>query len=355
MFGKTFSRRTRWITAGALGLALVAGAGTAVALAANGSGGTMSGSGHTAGRTSGNVKTTGFPSGGHNPGIFTDRCDFTHEAADDPIMAPDKPGQAMHHEFFGNTATSASSTPASLVGGHTTCTTSADASGYWLPVLYQNGKAITPKSALIYWRQKADLASKVKPMPAGMQIVAGNAAATAPQSKQIIEWSCQGRRAAGARTMRTTTPHSCANNQQIKLTVDFPSCWDGHTLDGSSRTNVVYPSTSGCPSSHPVEVPQIVFHVKYAISSASGLTLSMTPTMRGSTDTAHADFMNGWNQATLTNDVTACIASQTRCGPAKGARATPQGPSKRQLRRVRAAAGRHMAKAGMGRMQRHQH
>lgn len=69
-----------------------------------------------------------------------------------------------------------------------------------------------------------------------------------------------------------------------------------------------------------------MFHVNYPTSSAAALTVSMTPTMQGSTNTEHVDFINGWNQTTLTRDVTACVNTSTRCGRVTGPEATPQGP-----------------------------
>jgi Domain of unknown function (DUF1996) len=74
----------------------------------------------------------------------------------------------------------------------------------------------------------------------------------------------------------------------LRLIVTFPSCWDGHTLDGAAQTNAVYPIDGRSPASHPVVIPQIVFHVIYPTSSAADLTLSMSPTTEGSTDTAAA-------------------------------------------------------------------
>ena len=285
------------------------------------------------------VSTTGFPSGTGQPGIFTDRCGYSHQAADDPILAPGHPGTAMHHNFFGNTATSASSTGASLVGGPTTCSTSADSSAYWTPVLYQNGKALTPSTALIYWRRPKGDSDPVQTIPVGLQMIAGNEAATAPQPKRVTAWTCT--KQPGLRTA-TATPHNCRAGSDLRLTVTFPSCWDGHTLTGAGQQNVVYRDSSGCPTSHPVQIPQIVFHVSYPTSSASSLTLSMTPTMQGSTDTEHVDFINGWNQKTLTNDVAACTATSTRCGPVTGPAAPPHGP---HAMRLRQAHRHHSAKA----------
>jgi Domain of unknown function (DUF1996) len=270
------------------------------------------------------VSTAGFPSGPDQPGIFTDRCAYSHEAADDPILAPNDPGAAMHHNFYGNTATSASTTAAALVGGQTTCTTTADASAYWTPVLYQNGTALTPGPALIYWRKPARDNDAVQTVPVGLQMIAGNETATAPQSTSVTAWTCSGQN-----TVRNATsmPHNCPAGTDLRLIVTFPSCWDGHTLTAVGQANVVYRTANGCPSSHPIQIPQVVFHVNYPTSSAAGLTVSMTPTMAGSPETEHVDLINGWTESILSADVNACVATSTRCGAVTGPQATPHGPA----------------------------
>jgi hypothetical protein len=303
----------------AVSVALVLAAGTATAFALGSSNSVASALSDAAGQS--RVSTAGFPSRAGEAGIFTDRCDYSHSLADDPILAPNDPGAAMHHDFYGNTSTSASSTAKALVGGKTTCTTSADASAYWTPVVYQNGVALTPGTALIYWRRPAQDSESVQSVPVGLQMIAGNEAASAPQSISVAAWTCSG--ASGLKSA-TPTPHDCASSD-LRLIVTFPSCWDGHTLNAAGQKNVVYRTASGCPASNPIQIPQIVFHVTYPTSSAAGLTVSMTPTMSGSTDTEHVDFINGWNQTTLTGDVTACLATSTRCGPVTGPDATPQG------------------------------
>jgi hypothetical protein len=310
----------------AAGVVSVLGVGAAVgAVAASGD--------PTAGSGAAAVSTAGFPSGAGNPGIFTDRCDFSHEAADDPILLPGRTGMSMQHDFYGNTGTSASSTAASLVGGSTTCTTSADSSAYWTPVLYQNGHALQPMSALIYWRRSANDSEPVVAVPAGLQMIAGNETATAPQPKSVVAWTCTGDT---QQRHSTSTPHDCTGRSQVRLIITFPSCWDGHTLSGASQRNVVYRGASGCPASHPVQIPQVVFHVSYPTSSAAGLSLSMSPTMRGSVDTAHVDFINGWAEPVMQRDTAACVATSTRCGPVTGAQAVPQGPTAQQAARDRA-------------------
>ena len=152
----------------------------------------------------------------------------------------------------------------------------------------------------------------------------------------MIRWTCSATRANPFPAKGTATPHDCPGTSKLRLMVTFPSCWDGHTLSAVGQTNVVYPTAAGCPASHPVVIPQIVFHVVYPTSSANDLTLSMTPTMAGSTDTEHVDFMNGWTQTVISANTAACVATSTRCGPVTGPTATPHGPSLGALAKQRA-------------------
>lgn len=271
------------------------------------------------------VNTAGFPTGGNNPGIFTNTCERTNTASIDPIMMPGMTGMTMQHDFFGNRTVTASTVAKDLVGGSTSCSTSADSSSYWTPVLSRNGVQLKPKDVLIYWQARPESAAKIQTMPAGISIVAGNAKATVAQSSDVIEWTCSN--APGApMAARATIPKDCATGTSLRLIVKFPSCWDGQTLDGKIRTGVVYPAAGGiCPTSNPVLIPQIVMHINYPTSLTDGLTLSTAPTEEGSTLTAHADFINGWNQSRMDANVAACINTQTRCGNTVGALATPQG------------------------------
>jgi hypothetical protein len=313
------------LSAASAGLVSSAVASSVVAARSSGSG--TSGSGSVASGTPSStapVNTTGFPSGGHNPGIFTDTCTLTKTLPNDPIMMPGMTGMSMQHDFFGNPAVDAHSTSKSMVGASSSCSTAADSSAYWTPVLYQDGKAMEPKSTLLYWRAPAASASSVKTMPAGMTMIAGNEAATSAQSDTIVDWTCTPS-ATDLNPGRSTAPHDCGSGF-LRLIITFPNCWDGHSLNGMGQKNVVYQGADGaCPSSHPVQIPQIVMHVAYPTSTASNLTLSIGPTQAGPTVTGHADFMMGWNQPRMDADVAACIDSQTRCGRTTGPLATPMG------------------------------
>ena len=249
--------------------------------------------------------------------IITDTCRYSHEANDDPILNPGKSGQSMAHDFFGNTSTSASSTGANLVGGSTTCSTTADASAYWTPVLYQNGVAITPLRNLIYWARLDGTSPSVVAPPAGLEMIAGDENASAPQSTKVIDWRCAG----SATQAASDVPVNCPGTAGLELRVTFPSCWNGSSLNGASQTNVAYPEGGRCPTGYPVRIPTVVFHVVYPITSATGLTLSMGPGQQGSTDTAHGDFINGWNQSVLTGLISGCAGPTRTCGHVTGANA----------------------------------
>jgi hypothetical protein len=247
--------------------------------------------------------------------LISDTCLYSHAANDDPILMPGQAGQSMAHDFYGNTTTSATSTAASLVGGPTTCSTSADASAYWTPVLYQNGVAIAPERNLIYWTGLHATDPTVTVPPVGLEMIAGDENATIPQSVRVIAWRC----ADQLPHVPSATPVNCAGTRGLELRVIFPSCWNGTTLNGASESNVVYPDGDGrCPMAYPVRIPTVVFHVIYPITSPAGLTLSMGPGQQGTTDTAHGDFINGWNQGILTGLISGCTSSALTCGHVTG-------------------------------------
>ncbi|WP_025156827.1 DUF1996 domain-containing protein [Leifsonia aquatica] len=270
------------------------------------------------------VSTAGFPAGGGDPGIFTDSCTRSTTAPNDPIMMPGMTGMSMQHDFFGNTVVVASSTAATLRGGATTCSTGADASAYWTPVVYQHGAALVPSRTLLYWRAPSGIASATQAMPEGISLIAGDETATAPQAVSVVDWTCT-TTAQDPKPTRAALPHDCSGGSQLRLVITFPNCWDGRTMDGRDRSGAVYASTTGCPASHPVQIPQIVLHVTYPTASGEGITLSTGPQTQGPPVTGHADFVDGWQQQRMAADVTACVDAQVRCGPVRGADAVPQG------------------------------
>lgn len=289
--------------------------------------------GRTAGRTHSAARGQGF---------FRSRCEYSHTAPDDPILMPNMPGMSMVHDFFGNASTSASSTGAELrADARTSCLAPADTSAYWVPALYQHGTRVVPKRMVVYYRRAGRRGATIEAPPPGLQMIAGNEVATAPQSTDVAYWNC-GARASVAKS--ALPPAACPAGSQLVLSLVFPDCWDGHTLAGAGQHNVTYAVGGACPVGHAVAIPRLVVHVHYPIASGEGLTLSMGPTantMPGSIYTAHADFFNAWDPSVLERLVRRCDDVGIRCGTVGPAnRALGLTPAERRRLRARRAGSR---------------
>jgi len=231
-----------------------------------------------------------FPRGPH----FVLSCGFSHRNNDDPIVFPGQPGRSHNHTFIGNFSVNAATTPTSLLGGRSSCNFEADASAYWAPTLYggrhaihSGGRAILPVAAFAYYIKRT--AANVVAHPAGLKMIAGNAAARRPQKKEVAAWSCS---ELGEGPRFAVIP-ACARDHLVQVQITFPNCWNGASVDSvDHKRHMAYASAGRCPASHPVSVPSIVLILMY-------------PEVRGHAQVAsgnfaiHADFMNGWTQATL--------------------------------------------------------
>ena len=119
-------------------------------------------------------------------GAFRIVCDFSHMAFDDPIVYPGQPGRAHLHSFFGNTALNANTTASSITTtGNSTCRGGIiNRSGYWVASIIdtRTGRPVKPDSAIVYYKVAdwagGSKAGQVQPMPAGLRMIAGNAANT---------------------------------------------------------------------------------------------------------------------------------------------------------------------------------
>ena len=241
---------------------------------------------------------------------FLVECEFSHAAADDPIVYPGESGASHLHVFFGNTNTDANTTIESLAEGDTTCDQRLDKAAYWAPALLRDGEMITPVKSTAYYRPGIDVdPTIVQPFPEGLVMIAGSAGATAPQPVSIVAWSC------GLGIEREALPPECAEDRVLRLLVTFPDCWDGTNLDSDNhKAHVAYSSKGRCPESVPVPVPQLQFSVEYPVwGSTAGLELAS-----GELITGHADFMNGWDPDKLASEVELCLHREVVCGVTSG-------------------------------------
>ena len=237
---------------------------------------------------------------------FIESCRYSHQAPDDPIVFPGRAGASHMHTFVGARTTNASSTFGSLRSGGTTCQRRDDTAAYWVPALYAGSSQVLPQGATIYYRRGTT--AEVSPFPNNLRVIAGDATATSPQGMRITSWSC----GAGSGVDRSASVPTCPDGRGsfLRLHIRFPECWDGRRLDSPDhKSHMAYAVRGACPSSHPVEVPQITQIYRYPTRGGEAFSLAS-----GGVYSAHADFVNAWKPSALHKLVDDCLNALVHCG-----------------------------------------
>jgi hypothetical protein len=236
---------------------------------------------------------------------FVNTCGFSHRATDDPIVFPGQPGRSHDHSFVGARTTSAFSSLSSLAASASSCTRAGHTAAYWMPSLVVDGVTVAPVGATIYYRRNT--LAPVTAFPAGFRVIAGNAKATSPQGRTVTSWNCG---VAGDVRASATVPQCPPGRATaLRLHVTFPSCWDGRNLDATNhQSHTAYAVRGRCPSSHPVAVPAITLIYRYPSISGASVALAS-----GGQLSAHADFLNSWDQSTLQSLVDGCLNALRAC------------------------------------------
>lgn len=250
----------------------------------------------------------GNPNGAfrYDDAMFATRCEYSHSAPDDPIVAPGRPGESHLHDFFGNPTVDAYSTAARLVRAkETTCDLVDDTASYWSPALIGPAGPIAPSFADAYYRVAPGVPpAELEPYPLGLAMIAGDALAETAQPTSIAGWGC-----GHAPAVSSDFP-SCPPQRPLTLRVTFPDCWDGTNLDSAThRDHVAYSTAAGCPTDFPVAFSQLTLLVSYPVNGdPTGLAIAAGPAR-----VAHADFLNAWQPKALATNVRACLAGGVVC------------------------------------------
>jgi hypothetical protein len=304
-------------------------------------------------------------------GIFRINCDFDRAVYDDPVVFPGQAGVAHLHSFYGRKGVDAHTTLQTLFtsGGSTCQGDSLNRSAYWVPTLLApkyngdgsqqvvNGQPqwqpVLPKlvpdptnpnsqahETFYYSAAVSDLQS-IQNFPVGLRIIAGQSG-TLPGSAQntsITRWHCVSWQATDRDVPSRFVADipECAQPDQLRLDLFFPSCWDGKNLDSSDhQSHMAYPLAAAqagsnrgqlvCPTSHPVALPRVSYHYAFPVlpgnsnpqtKRATGWRLSsdrytVTATSKGGLS-AHGDWFNGWNPEVMQKIIDRCLKTGLDC------------------------------------------
>jgi len=128
----------------------------------------------------------------------------------------------------------------------------------------------------VYYEGRGDNRANIKPFPAGLRMLSGdalarsyNTSATLYQSTRPIadriSFACL------AATPSKESPHmnvtDCSNG--LRAQVQFQSCWDGVHLYKEDNSHVAYMSgldNGVCPPTHPVQFIHLFYEVLYSVN-----------------------------------------------------------------------------------------
>jgi hypothetical protein len=262
-------------------------------------------------------------------GSYVEHCgsnaDGGHRNADNVIVSPGMPGNAHHtHDYVGNVSTDAFSTNASLAAAGTTCTNGDRSTFYW-PVLRvlgasgsdphavgggadgNHGRILPPSSVDL--RFVGSQVSHVVPAPEFLRASVGDAKAfTDGNTSAQPQWTCSGF------TNRTTQMYPlCPNGSKVVRTFDFPSCWDGRSLDspdhhahlGSAAAN------AACPHGT-FPIPRLRIVLTYDVPHGATYAIDTFPEQQRSPRTDHADYIDVMTDGSQAQ-VVDCINSGRSC------------------------------------------
>lgn len=294
--------------------------------------------------------------GVHNDalGAFRTGCAISHYTFDDPIVWPNVQGASHHHTFFGNASTDYRSTPDSILNtGNSTCDGGTlNRTGYWMPSIIDTatGAPLKPFRGIIYYKAGLVPGKFIQPFPKHLRMIAGDAnvktitqVTRQPPHENGIEptkFVCINE-SANSYTGEGKLIPACkkatvgrANNGYVRVSVNFPQCWDGKNLDSPDhKSHMAYShwqqiDASGkkyypenrCPTTHPIPLPQVTeifdFEVTDAVNGTDKWRLASDNyelTTRGGLS-MHADWMNGWDETIMSRIVKNCLNKNIDCG-----------------------------------------
>jgi hypothetical protein len=146
----------------------------------------------------------------------------------------------------------------------------------------------------------------IEPFPTDLRMIAGDAKGQSQAKiggESAINFVCQG----GTLVRGSWSKAPTCSKPLIDLVIKFPDCWNGVNSDSKDhKSHMAYSRRNGqkavCPSTHPRLVPAVRMTVRYKTNGGPGMRLAS-----GAVNTAHADFMNGWDDKKMKTMVDLCL------------------------------------------------
>lgn len=237
-------------------------------------------------------------------GTFTSQCGTSdHRNSDNYQAAPGKRNGAQHvHDYVGNTTTDAFSDDDSLAAGDTSCTNGDKSTFYWPVIRDLNGAGadanadgggkdgnvgsiLTPDSARMTLHGHPG--QETAPMPRGLEMITGDAKAKTNGDENVVsKWTC------GGFTDRITEKYPiCPAGSRLMRFLDFPSCWDGETLESDAKNDAVeFPGPDGRCADDRVAIPQLRMTLTYDQPAGRSFALDTFPDQQHSPKTDHGNY-----------------------------------------------------------------
>jgi len=216
----------------------------------------------------------------------------------DPLVTPGQVPSPHLHQIVGGNSFNATMDPADhdpvQLSTCTSCAFKEDMSNYWTAVMYFRARNGTYKRVpqhpedflygnggiTVYYIPPIDGVTNVTAFRPGFRMLVGDAALDKPGNEQKVCHRCM------PETGEMSNLNCAAPDSQelpkemcpggIRSVITFPTCWDGVNLDTPDhRSHLAYPvngtyfdRTNKCPPSHPVQVPQVMFEVRWDVSAS---------------------------------------------------------------------------------------
>lgn len=256
-------------------------------------------------------------------GAFRTICDYTHMNFDDAIVYPGQPGASHLHTYFGSKNTNAYSTPSSLMTATAaTCRGgTVNRSGYWVPAMVdtRDGRPLAATRMIVYYKSGywGVTPQQVQALPQGLRMLGGVSSSTTPQRLDVSHFTCS-----ADNVQHSGVPTYCPVGATIDQIIRFPQCWDGRNLDSADhRSHMSYPAPNypyGCPSTHPVALPEVQFSVSYTVQAGDDLRAWRLSSDRYDTTqpggySNHSDWINGWKPEVMDVWIQKCVRAGMDC------------------------------------------